>query len=438
LLRCKFIPLTSVYFDPCLTLFSLPEVKEKVDWRIRDIDEQLKKYPDPPPNPELEIMKSLTMFTLKVKDRVNGPDFINSWGDRYGQPFKRTIVGLKPKINVREHALSDATRPSGPVVIDLESDSTPSPTMRKRPAPTQEVGQATPKRPRGLQTNGTNGVVKTEPVDHAVFASTPSHLRNATPAGSPSRGSRSKSLMDIRNLVRRSVIPGHRQLVSTSVHEPLFKEAVRTWAPYIDRLINQTFAFLEAEIVDILNQAFWHLANRAVYKQSLEHMRSFVETRKKELRDQIFLLYNLETQRICTTNDDYLESYSAAELKILVRHRNHFRIAAHNGEKLEAVPKMEDLTPEELAQETARMSKELKNLGPDPFESELKVAAYLRGYYLTAAARFTDNVYIHVISGLLPHVASVIDSYLHEKLGLTGPVASKYLDSTLLYYRPPN
>lgn len=407
-----------------LTITSLPEVKQKVDGRLQDISEQLQKYPDPPRNPELEIIKSLTEFTVRVKDRVTSQDFMNAWDAKYAEPFKKSIIAMKPKFNVREHA-----KPCMPVVIDLESDSpTASPTMRKRPAPTTDPThtQVVSKRPRGPPTNGTNGfVIKSETADHAVFPSTPTHLRHATPGHSPSRGPRSKSLMDIRNLIKRSGIPGQRRLVSSSIHEPLYKEAAKTWAPYLDRFINHTFTFLEAEILGVLSAAFSHLQNRAVYKESLEHIKAFVEEHKKDLRDQLMLLYRLETQRLCTINDESLERYEAAELKILVRHRNHFRIAAHKGEELGSVRKMEDLSEEELVQEAAKMAKELKNLGPDQFELELGVAAYVRGYYLTAATRFVDYVYVHVMSGLLPRVASVIDTYLHDKLGLTGGPTSK-------------
>ena len=402
-----------------LTVPSLPEVKQKVESRLQDIDEQLKKYPDPPPNPEMEIMKSLAEFTLRVKERVMHQEFMNIWGMQFAEPFKAKILSMKPKFNVRDHS-----KPSSrPVYIDLEGDSpATSPTVRKRTAPVMDLTQSTPKRPRAQPANG---IVKTEASDHSGFPSTPSHPRGTTPGMSPARGLRSKSLMDIRNLIRRAAIPGQPDHVSASVYEPLYREATKTWAPHLDWFINHTFAFLQAEIFAILDKSFAHLKNRAVYKESLEHMKTFVEDQKRDLRDQLVGLYKLETHRLFTMDTESFKRYKAAEMEILVRHRNYFRIAAHNGEELGHVPKVEDLTDEELKQEAARMDKELKKLGPDQFEQELAVAAYIRGYYLTAANRFVDNVAIHVMSGLLPRVASVIDTYLHESLGLTSIATSK-------------
>ncbi|KAL2169346.1 hypothetical protein VTG60DRAFT_6120 [Thermothelomyces hinnuleus] len=411
----------------------LPEVKHKVESRLHDIDNQLKKYPDPPPNPELEIVKSLAEFTNRVKDRVTNQDFMSTWDARFGEPFKKFIINLKPKFNVRDNAKAS----SKPIYIDLDSDSpSSSPTARKRSAPStdQTDAGATPKRPRA---QNTNGIVKTEPQDNPFFASstTPSHVRSGTPT-TPSRGNRSKSLMDIRNLIRRAAIPGQPGLISATVYEPLYIEAAKTWAPHLEWFINSTFAFLQAEVFAILDAAFAHLKNRAVYKESLEHMRAFIEAHKAEVRAQLLFIYNLESQRLCTKDEETLKRHQAAEMKILVRHRNHFRIAAFNGEELRAVPKMEDMTDEERKQEELKMAKELRNLGPDPFEPELAVAAYIRGYYLTAANRFVDYVSIHVMSGLLPRVASVIDTYLHEKLGLTGRATTQEVLQRLMSEGP--
>jgi hypothetical protein len=412
-----------------LTFSSLPEVKLKVDTRLHDIDRQLKKYPDPPPNPELEVMKSLAEFTIRVKDRVMHQDFMSTWDGRFGEPFKKFIIGMKPKFNVKDNA-----RASKPVFIDLDGDSpTSSPTIRKRSGPVTDLTQSTPKRQRGQQPNG---FIKTEAPDHPTWPATPTHPRSATPFATPSRNNRSRSLMDIRELIRRAAIPGQPGLVSASVYEPLFIEAAKTWGPHLEWFINSTFAFLQAEVSEILDAAFAHLKNRAVYKESQEHIRAFIDAHKTDLRTQLQLIHQLEARRLFTKDDDALKRNQTAELKILVRHRNHFRIAAHNGEELSAVPKVEDLTDEERKQEETKMARELKNLGPDPFEPELMVAAYIRGYYLTAANRFVDYVSIHVMSGLLPRVASVIETYLHEKLGLTGRATTQEVLQRLMSEGP--
>jgi len=358
-------------------------------------------------------MKSLAAFTIRVKDRVLHQDFLSTWDRRFREPFKKAIILGKPKFNVRDHAKATPQ----PIIIDLDGDSSAiPPPVRKRSAPVMDLTESTPKRQRGQQ----NGV-KAETSEQSALPFTPRHPRSATPAAmTPSRGGRSKSLMDIRNLIRRAAIPGQPGLVSATVYEPLYTESAKAWAPRVEWFVDNTFAFVQSEILSILDEAYSPLKNRSAYKESTEHMLSFIETHKAELRAQLQMIYQLEARRLFTSDEEALNRNRDAEMKILVRHRNHFRIAAHNGEEPSSVPKVEDLSEEARKQEEAKMAKEMKNLGPDPFETELAVAAYVRGYYLTAANRFADYASIHVMSGLLPRVAAEIEPYLHERLGLTG------------------
>ncbi|KAL2257177.1 hypothetical protein VTK26DRAFT_555 [Humicola hyalothermophila] len=388
----------------------LPEVKQKVEDRLRDLNEQLQQYPDPPANPEMEIMTSLADFTSRVQERILHHDFESTWHRNFATKFKDTILKLKPKFNVKEPSRQSGSASGG-------DSPAANPFARKRVGQVMDLTQPSPKRQRAQPANGT---IKVEAPDSPSLPATPRHPRPAAVGNSPyaARGFKSKTLMDIRELINRAAVPGQLDLVSTTVYQPLFIEAATAWAPHLERFIEATIAFLQREVFAILDTAFADLKNRAVYKESFRHMKAFIETHKKELRDQLMLLYKLETKRLYTTDAVSLKHNKAAELEILVRHRNLFRIAAYNGEELGPIPKVDELTEEELRQEAARMEKELKKFGPDPFEKELAVAAYIRGYYLTAANRFVDYVSIHVMAGLLPQVAATIKTYLHDKLGL--------------------
>ncbi|KAK4228674.1 P-loop containing nucleoside triphosphate hydrolase protein [Podospora fimiseda] len=390
----------------------LPHVKQKVHGRLQEVTGQLKHYPDPPLNPEMEIMRSLRDFSDGVKARISQRHFSSAWDVRCAEVFRQAVLSLKPKYNVKDHAKGLPS--SKPVVIDLEGTSqgpSQSPTPRKRPAPAE-----TPSRRQRIKAEGSNG---------AVFPSTPTHLRSSNPPGNgspfktPSRGqNRSRTLMDIRMMIQRNAIPGQPGLVSPGVYEPLFTEAVQTWDAPLKDFIRETFRFLLEEVRAILNTAFRVVKNRAIYKESKQYMENFFEEHREQLQEQLNLIYTLEAHSLFTKDAASLERYKAEELKTLTRHRNHYRIAAHNGEDIRPPPRMEDMTDEDLAQETAKMAKELRNLGPEQFEQELNVAAYTRAHYLVAANRFTDYVCIHVMSGLLPRVNSAIGDYLLEKLGL--------------------
>ncbi|KAK4198731.1 P-loop containing nucleoside triphosphate hydrolase protein [Triangularia verruculosa] len=385
----------------------LPEVKHKVHMRLEDIAKQLEEYPGPPANPDLEIYKALTMFSSLLKKRVTDQDFMSTWDQACSAKFTRAILELKPKYNVRSFAKSTA---AAPVFIDLDApdrDNSPAPTPggRKRAAPAE-----TPSRRQRHKVEDTEG---------RSYPSTPTHARVMM---TPSKNGRTtRTLMDIRRMIQRNAVPGQPGLVSSNIYEPLFTEAAKAWRVPLQTFLDQTFEFLEKQIQETLESTFAALKNRVIYKLSTEHMRAFVEMHKKDLQAQLALIYELEGARIFTRNVDALNRYKAGELKILARHRNYYRIAAHKGEEpASGLPKIEELSEEELALESVKMEKDLRQMGPEPFQQELDVAAYTRGYYLLAAHRFVDLVCMHAMSGLFPRVALVIETYLQDKLGLTG------------------
>jgi hypothetical protein len=214
-------------------------------------------------------------------------------------------------------------------------------------------------------------------------------------------------------------------------------EAARTWSPCLQVFITRTFELLRREIMGKLDSSFGHIKNTMVYKESRRHMSAFVQRLQDDLSSQLRLIYDLECSRLFTKDDDTQKRHKANEYKILARHRHHFRWAAHIGvDDPGALPKMEQLTEDELKTEAARMEKEAAKMDRDPFEQELDVAAYVRGYYLTAANRFTDTVALHIMSGLFPRVSSVIDTYLHKELGLLdGPNSKQAICPWALFLR---
>ncbi|KAM7220430.1 P-loop containing nucleoside triphosphate hydrolase protein [Rhypophila decipiens] len=390
----------------------IPEVKLKVNNRLHELVQQLEKYPAAPANAEMEIMRSLSQFSTRVKARFQDQQFMSLWDLEAAENFKKGILGLKPRFNVIEPG------PSKRVVIDLVDS--PPPASRKRPG--QASNPVTPsKRPRG------------EPVSAAVKAEelTPG---TGTPYSFPRSGSaipfpltpmisappRSKDLKAVRSLIRRHAVPGRPHLVSNSVYEPLFTESARLWMYHLDVYIGKTFNLLEVEIMRILEASFPTLKSRAVYKESVERMKEFITSHRDDLRTQLFMLYNLESKVLFTKDEDTLQRNMASERKILERHRYHCRMAARNGVELGPIPKLEEMSDEDIAKEAAKMAKDSAMLGPDPYDQEVAVAAYVRGYYLTAANRFIDLVCIHFMSGLLPEMATMIEHHLDEKLDL-GP-----------------
>ncbi|KAK1759895.1 P-loop containing nucleoside triphosphate hydrolase protein [Echria macrotheca] len=395
----------------------LPQVKDKVKARISEIEMKLQDYPEPPPNPEMHIMRGVAAFSRDVKDRVTDIQFLSGWDRECLEELKNVVLNLKPRFNVKEISPSYSvpstpkqSTPARPVFITIDDDS-PSMTRKRNGAPETPSSSKRQRQERGH--------VKVEPVDRPGVFSAPAPPFHGTPVRSTRPVAR--KLMDIRILINQNATPGQPGLVSPQVYTPLYTDAARMWAGHLDHFVNKTLSFLEKHIMSCMHHSFQHMKNTVVYRESKKHLAQFISERHQALSDQLRLIHRLESSRLFTKDEESLSRHKTQEKKMLVRHRHHWRWAAHCGTEDPEKPRnLNELTEEERAQEALKQQKEAAKMGPDPFEHELEVAAYVRGYYLTAANRFIDNVALHVMAGLFPHVSTVIDNYLHEKLGLSG------------------
>jgi hypothetical protein len=167
--------------------------------------------------------------------------------------------------------------------------------------------------------------------------------------------------------------------------------------------------------------AFAGLQKRAVFREAKVHLNEFVKEHTEDLRTKLMYAFQLESHQLYTLNEQFFQLNQESELRELVRHRHHYRWLAHTKDESNMRPKaLEEMSADEKRKEAATMDDQVKKMGRDPFQQELEVCAYVRGYYLTSAARFIDNTSLHIVSGLFPAVANQITSsmYLDTKLGL--------------------
>ena len=157
-------------------------------------------------------------------------------------------------------------------------------------------------------------------------------------------------------------------------------------------------------------------------------MQSFIKEHMDKQALRLSELYLAETYDLHTINLDAFERYKTQEAEILNRARYFMRLRARSPENWEKEMKPpEKMTEEEKAKESKEMAAELAKMGEDPFRQEMDVAAYVRGYYLTAALRFVDSVALSINSRLFREVVEKLDLYLDQKLGIIG-ASGKYGD----------
>jgi hypothetical protein len=376
---------------------------------------RLKKLPELPDNPEFEIRKALLDFTNLSRTCLDGPEFLDAWKAKELE-FRDAVIGMKPKYIVKPPVTN---------VIDLESDTPMAGNTPKRPSLSDHYAdlQNTPSKRR--PGTATPSRVKAEESPTATprgyFSSaapiaTPSGLR---PPGIPPR---SRSLEELRSIIQSKRQPGVPDSIPEGVYQHLCTESVQPWCRPVNIFMKETTKLVNTELHKALETAFSVLKKRMVYREARSYLDAFLKAHRDTLAAQLNYALNLERRRMYTKNDSFFAINKESELRELTRHRHFYRWAAMGqqagqGDAQRPRP-LDKMTEDEKQQEQARMAKEAPKMGRDPFQQELEVGAYIRGYYLTAASRFIDYVSLHILSGMFPAVAESIQHYLDKKLGL--------------------
>lgn len=176
---------------------------------------------------------------------------------------------------------------------------------------------------------------------------------------------------------------------------------------------------LRRELDDSLKDSFRELAKRQVFTQAKHLTHEFLKEHELSVREQLERIYEMETRKAFTMDEDTFRRHRTHEAHMLRRNRHFLRFKhAMNDTSYARLPDWDKMTTEDRKKEEALAQKQAAQLGDDPFEAELNVASHVRGYYLTAAMRFIDIVAMHIDSGLFPDLQAHIEHYLERRMGL--------------------
>ncbi|KAJ8110281.1 hypothetical protein ONZ43_g5912 [Nemania bipapillata] len=154
-------------------------------------------------------------------------------------------------------------------------------------------------------------------------------------------------------------------------------------------------------------------------------------------------MYDEETYQMYTMNEDAFTRFKAKELEQLRRARALYRLkAVALIEWGYEIKPLEEMSDDERSKEHRMLTQHLPKIGSDPFDTEIEVAAFVRGYYRTAATRFVENVTMNVNSvmfwKLLPFVNYLemtrgpqLDSFMNERLDIFGSTTVKVYENLM-------
>ncbi|KAJ3579395.1 hypothetical protein NPX13_g1172 [Xylaria arbuscula] len=380
---------------------SLPTIKGKVYARLKEVEHQLQGLPEIPHNVEHEVKSSLFRFLGRMKGAVKDSEFLSEWNTLNNQ-FRDIVFHIKPTCRVKEPATQ---------TIDLSDCDTEvsAVTPSRRPRPNDSTIRSTPTKRSRI-----DEVLPFTPVKNESFSS--NIVFNASPAASSSHakiqgpfagfsnlGRLAMDIREIRNQVMKKQRPGMpRDLVPDEVRECLCLDAVKKWQGPLETYIEMTAELLEKVAHEALQESLGVLRRRLIFTECEAGLKQFINDLVTEQKGRLCDMYHSETYQMYILNEDTFTRYRAQELEQLRRARAIFRLkGAALIEWGYEIKKLEDMSSEEKDREHKILSQQLPKLGRDPYETEIEVAAFVRGYYRTAAARFVEGVTMNVNSRTL-------------------------------------
>lgn len=376
------------------------------------------------------IMMKLSAFSQDVKSVLDGTSndagayFLSAWKGLSCQ-FRDSILEMKPRVNC--HHESD----NPPDVIEISDNedgdqlimSGPStPLSRKRPADgfaqspayRQKVEDGTPA--RGLFRR-----------DSSMQPPSGSRRHPLKDAGAPfesllGKGKKFIDLAGIRENINKNQphrLPG---IVHTQTYNNLCFLSVTPWNLALDIYISQTFSMLETDLGTILHKNLKVYEQTALYRSAKKHLKEFIDGLKSEQRASLIELYHLETYMPSTVNESTMHEYESKELHALKNQRTYIRAKAFVERQMrtEKSRRNENMSDEEKLTKRKDRIAAVKDeqLGDDPFDAEIRVAAYVRAYYMTAGLRFVDSVCLQTNGKFFRKIKERIFFRLEQELGI--------------------
>ncbi|KAJ4160292.1 hypothetical protein NW754_003418 [Fusarium falciforme] len=396
---------------------SLPHIKHTLKQHLNGIVEQLNKLPELPSNVELEVQTSVMEFGEQARSKLKPAEFSKHFVP-LPENFRECLLDMKPKFTLKDSTdipvleISDDESDAGSVVT-ITNTNTPSKRRAMGPPTTPSKRARTDPMP-----NGTNGHIK------------PEDMRASVPRFSPAAGPPTYCLPgSVRDEIKAKTRAGVPDIITEEVYNDMCREAIQPWDGPMKAFLNEVMNLLSTMLESALEVSFARLNKRLIYKECRKILTEYLDERRHETLGALDVVYRLETYGLFTVNQEAFRRYQKDEQILLTRYRHQMRmLAAGYGDGRPPVP-WESLTDEKRIQDERRREADLAKLGPDSFERELEVVAYVRGYYRLAALRFADAVALHITNGMIPHIQRHLPYHLDRKLGLGGH------DSTSVYER---
>ncbi|RYP90999.1 hypothetical protein DL770_002915 [Monosporascus sp. CRB-9-2] len=395
---------------------SLPNIKNQVELRRKALEGRLHELPELPLNIEFEVRRSLSNLWLQVKEAMESSALNSEW-KKLSRQFYQCILDMKPSCIVKDR--SDIRLPDTTEDSDIEVIS----SVRKHSLLTESPIRANKrmKKDRESPLRTQEGKPFSNPIRGSSVSYAPASEKGASPFQKFLDNPVRIRLPEIRRKIEDETRPGVRSIVPIEVYESLALDAIRRWEEPMLFYLEKTMTLLGKAIENALWESLGNLQRRLIFKETLAHMEEFLVVEGTSQAGLLRGLYNLETYSLFTLNEAYSNRHEQEELDHLTRMRALYRLDAAQRLSIPIRNDPRDLSDEEAKEERRVMANILPQLSEDQFKSEVQVAAFVRGYYITAAHRFAESVTLSINGSLFRGIKErQINLLLEEKLGIEG------------------
>ncbi|KAF7890996.1 uncharacterized protein EAF02_001321 [Botrytis sinoallii] len=428
----------------------IPDIKKKVSAHRAKITEDLRNLPElPDQNVQLEVQRLLQNFSREVKGLMTSEhtdtNFHGNW-TKLSQNFHKLLLHIKPMI-ICSHP-SDTYQI--PVISvddsdDEEPGTVPAPDTsgKKRKYPNITKDQSFEQ--DGRNSENVTPVSKLRFKSEAPSPRTPRPIRNARNLPNKFKGTVFErhaelgkgfaSIGDIQKEMLNSSL-GLPKIVDPRIHQAYCRKAVSVWKdPYTDLLFAAT-KLLRSAVHTVVERNLGIYQQTILYKDSKILVDRWIDDLCKQQLSAIENLYQTEIYRPFTLLGDAINESKKVELQKLQQGRHKHRASCLVDKQLSLglkKIKAEKQSPEYInARQALVEAVKNEDLDRDPFEVQLDVAAYVRGYYVVAANRFADSVCISINNCYFRNVVEQVENYLEMHLGTNDPSNGKQKSQDLM------
>ncbi|TGO39050.1 hypothetical protein BHYA_0061g00050 [Botrytis hyacinthi] len=435
--KCGTSRIQTVLSELLVTLIKedIPEIRKKVNAHRAKIIGDLRNLPElPDQNVQLEVQRLLQNFSREVKGLMTSEytdtTFHGNW-TKLSHNFHKLLLHIKPTI-ICSHPSDTYQIP----VINVddsdeeESGTFPAPDTsgKKRKYPNITKDQSFEQ--DGRDSGNVTPVSKLRFKSETPNPRTPRPIHNARGLSNKFKGTIFEnhadlgrgfaSIGDIQKEMLNSSL-GLPKIVDPRIHQAYCRKAVSVWkGPYTD-LLSAVTKLLRSAVHTIVEKNLGIYQQTILYKDSRMFIDRWIDDLCKQQLSAIENLYQTEIFRPFTLLGDAINENKKVELEKLQQCRHKHRASCFVDKQLSLglkKIKADKKSPEYIKARQALVDAvKIEDLGRDPFEVQLDVAAYVRGYYVVAANRFADSACISIYNCFFRNVVEQVENYLENHLG---------------------